>query len=76
MQSLKNEKFNEVLADLGYKDIKSLKVVNRLNVEDTVTKQKSYAYKLAFYDKNTNKECIGFVFQQKDKSFTQDIDCK
>ena len=47
---LKNQKFNEVLSNLGHKDIKNLKVVNRINVEDTITKEKSYVYKLTFFD--------------------------
>ena len=37
LEVLKNQKFNEVLSDLGHKDIKNLKVVNRINVEDNMT---------------------------------------
>ncbi len=65
LEVLKNQKFNEVLADLGHKDIKNLKVVNRINVEDTITKEKSYVYKLTFFDNTLNKTCIGFVSKTK-----------
>ncbi|WP_198304556.1 hypothetical protein [Arcobacter vandammei] len=76
IETMKNEKFKEVLADLGHKDIKNLKVINRINVEDVVTKNKSYVYKLAFYDNSLNKECVGFVYRAKDKTYTEDLDCK
>ena len=76
LEVLKNQKFNEVLADLGHKDIKNLKVVNRINVEDTITKEKSYVYKLTFFDNTLNKICIGFVSKQKDRTYTKDFDCK
>ncbi|MCT7504784.1 hypothetical protein [Aliarcobacter cryaerophilus] len=76
LEVLKNQKFNEVLSDLGHKDIKNLKVVNRINVEDTITKEKSYVYKLTFFDNTLNKTCIGFVSKQKDKTYTKDFDCK
>ncbi|HKM18607.1 MAG TPA: hypothetical protein VJY14_00930 [Aliarcobacter sp.] len=76
LETLKNEKFNEVLIDLGHKDIKDLKVVNRMNVEDTITKEKSYVYKLTFFDNTLNKTCIGFVSKQRDRTYTKDFDCK
>ncbi|OCL83178.1 hypothetical protein [Arcobacter porcinus] len=76
MQTLKNEKFKQVLEQLDYKDISGLKVVNRMNVEDTITKKKSYVYKLVFHDNVQNKDCIGFLYQQDSKQYTKDIDCK
>ncbi|HJE02806.1 hypothetical protein AAX26_00682 [Aliarcobacter thereius] len=76
MQTLKNEKFKQVLEQLDHKDISALKVVNRMNVEDTITKRKSYVYKLVFHDNTLNKDCIGFIYQQNDKTYTKDIDCK
>ena len=76
METLKNEKFNEILSDLGYKDIKNLKVVNRMNVEDNITKEKSYVYKLTFFDNSLNKNCIGFLSKQKDRTYIKDFDCK
>ncbi len=42
MQKLKME---EVLADLGHKNISGIKVVNKMNVEDEVTKVRSTVYK-------------------------------
>ncbi len=76
LETLKNEKFNEVLIDLGHKDIKDLKVVNRMNVEYTINKEKSYVYKLTFFDNTLNKTCIGFVSKQRDRTYTKDFDCK
>lgn len=76
MDTLRNEKFNEILVELGYKDIKNIKVVNRMNAEDTITKEKSYVYKLTFFDNSTNKQCTGFITKTKDKKYTKDFDCK
>lgn len=76
MDTLRNEKFNEILVDLGHKDIKNLKVVNRMNAENTVTKEKSYVYKLTFFDNSLNKQCTGFITKEKDKKYTKDFDCK
>lgn len=72
----KNLKMEEVLNNLGHKDISNIKVVNRMSVEDTQTKVKSTVYKVTFFDKTLNKECIGFVHRSNEGNYTKDIDCK
>lgn len=72
----KNLKLEEVLNDLGYKNISNVTVINRLNVEDKDTKIKSTVYKVMFTDNELNKECIGFVHRSNRGKYSKDIDCK
>lgn len=76
LKTLKEQKFAEVLATLGHKDIKSLKVVSKLSVEDMQTKMKSSVYKVAFFDNDLQQKCMGFIHLEKDNSYTKDLDCK
>jgi len=41
LQTLKIQKMSEILVNLGHQNIKNLKVVNKLSVEDIQTKIKS-----------------------------------
>lgn len=75
-KNLKEAKFSEILATLGHKDIKNLRVINKLDVEDVQTKTKSNVFKIKFYDNSLNKTCVGFLHQEKDGSFKEDLDCK
>ena len=72
----KNLKMEEVLNELGHKHISNIKVVNRMNVEDTQTKIKSTVYKVVFYDRDLKKECVGFIHRSNDGKYSKDIDCK
>ncbi|MGB0989465.1 hypothetical protein [Halarcobacter sp.] len=72
----KNLKMEEVLSSLGHEKISSIKVVNRMSVEDKETKVKSTVYKVTFFDETLNKECIGFVHRSNDGKYSKDIDCK
>lgn len=73
MQKLKME---EVLANLGHKNISGIKVVNKMNVEDEVTKVRSTVYKVVFYDKDLQKKCIGFINRSNHGKYSKDVDCK
>lgn len=72
----KNLKMEEVLSTLGHKNISDIKVVNRISAEDRETKVKSTVYKVTFFDKTLQKECIGFVHRSNDGKYSKDIDCK
>ena len=72
----KNMKMQEVLATLDHQNIKSIKVINKLNVEDKETKIKSTVYKVSFIDIDLNQECIGFVHRSNHGKYSKDIDCK
>lgn len=76
LQSLKEQKFTEILYTLGHKNIQKLKVVNKMNVEDIQTKLKSSVYKVVFFDKDLQKTCTGFIHQGKDNKYEKDFDCK
>lgn len=76
LQTLKVQKFTEILANLGHNNISNLKVVNKLSVEDIQTKIKTSVYKVVFYDNSLNKTCVGFIHHEKDNSYTKDFDCK
>lgn len=76
LQIFKNQKFTEILNTLEHKNIKNLKVVNKQTVEDMQTKFKSTVYKVAFYDIDLEKNCIGFIHKNRDKNYFKDIDCK
>lgn len=72
----KSLKMEEVLADLGHKNISNVQVVNRMSVEDKETRVKSTVYKLTFFDETSKKECIGFVHRSNNGKYSKDIDCK
>lgn len=72
----KELKMKEVLTDLGHPNISDIKVINKMTVEDKVTKINSTVYKVWFMDKDTQKECIGFVHRSNSGEYSKDIDCK
>lgn len=76
LKILKEEKMTEVLATLGHTNIKEVKVINRLSVEDKKTRYKSSVYKVMFYDNVLRQTCSGFVHRGKDNKYTKDLDCK
>lgn len=73
--SLKEQRFTEILATLGHKNIKELKIINKLTVEDTQTKHKSNVFKVKFFDNDLNQTCIGFIHQEKDEKYSKDFNC-
>ncbi|MCT7907991.1 hypothetical protein N5915_00320 [Arcobacter lacus] len=73
---LKEERFTEILADLGHTNIKELKIINKLSVEDIQTKLKSNVFKVKFFDNDLNQTCIGFIHKEKDDLYSKDFDCK
>ena len=76
IQDFKEQKIAEVLTSIGHKNIKNLKVINRLEVEDTETRYKSTVYKILFYDNDLEQSCIGFIHKEKNQSYTKDLTCK
>ncbi len=76
LKNLKEQKLTEILATIGYSNIKNLEVINKLSVEDTQTRYKSSVYKVIFYDNNLNQTCIGFIHKDKQQNYTKDFDCK
>lgn len=76
LQTLKIDKYYEVLATLNHKNISNLKVVSKQTVEDVDTKLKSAMYKVVFYDNDLNKKCIGFIYRDRLGEYMKDIDCK
>lgn len=76
MKDLKEKRISEVLATIGYTNIKQLKVINKLEVEDSETRYKSSVYKVIFYDNDLNQSCIGFIHQERNQQYTKDFNCK
>lgn len=76
LKNLKEQKITEILASIGNTNIKSLEVINKLNVEDTETRYTSTVYKVIFYDNDLKQTCIGFIHRNRDGSYTKDFDCK
>lgn len=76
LNTLKQDKMTEILATLGHNNIKEIEVINKLSVEDKKTRYKTKVYKVRFYDKNTNKTCIGFIHMGRDNKNSKDFDCK
>ena len=73
---LKEKKLTEVLHKIGHKNITQLKVINKLEVEDSETRYKSTVYKVLFYDNDLNQSCIGFIHRGKQESYSKDFNCK
>jgi len=76
LRDLKQQKLTEILATIGHTSIKSLEVINKLDVEDSETRYKSTVFKVKFYDNNLNQTCIGFIHRNKNGNYTKDFDCK
>ncbi len=76
VKDLKEKKLTEVLATIGHKNISRLKVINKLEVEDVVTKYKSSVYKVLFYDNDLNQSCIGFIHKERNETYTKDFNCE
>lgn len=76
LKILKEQKMSEILATVGHKNVSSLKVVNKLSVEDMQTRMKSSVYKVAFFDNDLQQKCVGFIHLEKNNSYTKDLDCK
>lgn len=71
----KQAKMEEVLNSLGHKNIESVMVYNVSPVEDQDTKKKGTLYKISFFDKESNKKCIGFIYKHN-STYKEDIECK
>ena len=76
IKDLKEKKLTEVLHKIGHKNITQLKVINKLEVEDSETRYKSTVYKVLFYDNDLNQSCIGFIHKEKQESYSKDLNCK
>jgi hypothetical protein len=76
LQSFKEQKLTEIISGLGHKNIKNMQVVNKMMVEDKITRHKSKVYKVKFFDNELNKTCMGFIHFKRDKTHSKDIDCK
>ena len=76
IQDLKEKKLTEVLHKIGHTNIKQLKVINKLEVEDSETRYKSTVYKVLFYDNDLNQSCIGFIHRGKNELYSKDFNCK
>lgn len=76
LKVLKEERITEILSTLGHTNIKNVEVINKLDVEDEITKKRSKVFKVAFYDNDLQKYCIGFLHHQDKNNYTKDLDCK
>ncbi len=76
LQNLKTQRLVEIVSTLGHKNVQNMEVINKLSVEDKITRYKSKVYKVRFFDKELNKTCIGFIHIKKDNKFEEDLDCK
>lgn len=76
LKFLKEEKISEILATLGHTNIKEVKVINKLSVEDKKTRYKSTVYKVMFNDLNLKQTCSGFIHRGRENNYTKDFNCK
>ena len=76
LKILKQDKMTELLSTLGHKNIENIEVINKLSVEDKVTRYKSKVYKVRFFDNDLNKTCIGFIHMGRYNKNSVDLDCK
>ena len=71
LKVLKEERITEILSTLGHTNIKNVEVINKLDVEDEITKKRSKVFKV-----DLQKYCIGFLHHQDKNNYTKDLDCK
>ncbi|MGM0518601.1 MAG: hypothetical protein ACQERD_03030 [Campylobacterota bacterium] len=76
LKELKEAKMTEIIATLGHKNIEQMQVINKLRVQDEKTKYKSTVYKVMFFDKDTDKTCIGFIHMGRNDNYSKDLNCK
>lgn len=76
IQQTKSMKMEEVLYTLEHKNVKNVKVINKMNVEDRETKVKSTVYKVVFDDLDLKKQCVGFIHRSNHGKYSKDLDCK
>lgn len=76
LKSLKEQKMTEILATMGYSNVKDVVFINKLDVEDKVTRMTSNVYKIKFFDLTSNQTCVGFIHKEKNNTYTKDFDCK
>jgi len=72
----KEAKISEILVSLGHTNIKEVKVINKLSVEDKKTRYKSTVYKVMFKDLDLKQTCSGFLHRGRDNTYTKDFNCK
>ncbi len=76
IQETKSMKMEEVLNTLEHENVKNVKVINKMNVEDKETRVKSTVYKIVFDDLDLNKQCVGFIHRSNHGKYSKDLDCK
>ena len=76
IQQTKSMKMEEVLKTLDHKNVKNVKVINKMNVEDRETRVKSTVYKVIFDDLDLKKQCVGFIIRGNHGKYSKDLDCK
>ena len=76
LKTLKEQKLTEIIQTLGHTNIKEVKVINKLSVEDKTTRYKSTVYKVMFNDLDLKQTCIGFIHREKNNTYTKDLNCK
>lgn len=75
-QGGKASKAKAILEQLGYKNIKNIKVYGVHKVEDMDTKMQGYKHFVTFTDLSTNKKCRGFIYKDFKRNVKQDVTCK
>ena len=71
----KQAKMEEVLNSLGYKNIESVRVYSVSSVEHEVTRKKGSLYKVGFFNKETQEECVGLIYKH-DGNYEEDVECE
>ncbi len=75
INSTRQAKVTQILYDLGYKSIKNVQVINKTHLENKDTRKRSVSFKILFFNKKLQKNCIGFVYKNNSKKYEQNIDC-
>ncbi len=76
VESGKATKATKVLNQLGYTNVKDVKVFKKSTFLKEETNIKGYQYSLKFIDLATNKQCQGFIVRDFKGVVGQDLDCK
>ena len=69
-------KVTKILYKLGYKNVSNVKVYAHHEFVREDMNIKGYKYTVSFINKDTNKECKGFVLKDFKRNVEKDLICK
>ena len=75
VQNTLKQDTQNILYNLGYKNISNLEVFSKNQVEDKETRIQGFKYFVKFTNLQNNKKCTGFILKDFKRKLAEDISC-